>query len=67
MFYSYRAVVWAGRVVISCQLYKLTDTHLNPIAQSIMKMNLTAQVMSHTLAAGLNTLVDTGKDQCTLC
>jgi hypothetical protein len=31
------------------ELYKLTDTHLNP----------TAQVMSHTVAASLNSLVAT--------
>jgi hypothetical protein len=39
------------------QLYKLTGTHLNPTGQSAMKMNLTAQVMSHTVAASFNTLV----------
>jgi hypothetical protein len=39
------------------QLYKLTGTHLNPTGQSAMKMNLAAQVMSHTVAASLNTLV----------
>jgi hypothetical protein len=31
-----------------------------------MKVNLAAQVMSHTVAAGLNTLVATGKDHCTV-
>jgi hypothetical protein len=47
-----------------CLLYKLTDTRLNPVAQSVMKVSLAAQVMSHTVAAGLNTLVSTGKKQC---
>jgi hypothetical protein len=46
-------------------LYKLTDTHLNPVAQIAMKVSFAAQVMSHTVAAGLNTLVSTGKKQCT--
>jgi hypothetical protein len=46
-------------------LYKLTDSHLNPVAQSAMKVNLAAQVMSHTVAAGLNTLASTGKKHCT--
>jgi hypothetical protein len=49
------------------QLYRLTDTHLHPTTQSTMKVSLTAQVMSHTVAAGLNTLVAAGKDHCTLC
>jgi hypothetical protein len=49
------------------QLYKLTDTHLHPTAQSTMKVRLAVQVMSHTVAAGLNTLVAAGKDHCTLC
>jgi hypothetical protein len=50
-----------------CQLYKLTDTHFNPTEQSAMKVNLAAQVMSHTVAASLNALVATGKDQLTVC
>jgi hypothetical protein len=49
-----------------CLLYKLTDTHLRPAAQSSMKVNLAAQVMSHAVAAGLNTLVAAGKDHCTV-
>jgi hypothetical protein len=49
------------------QLYKLTDTHLNPTAQSTMKVSLAAQVMSHTVAASLKTLVATGKNHCTVC
>ena len=42
-------------------LYRLTDTHLNPTAQSSMNVRLAAQVMSHTVAASLNALVATGK------
>jgi hypothetical protein len=48
------------------QLYKLTDTHLNPTGQSVMKVNLAAQVMSLTVAANLSALVAAGKDQCTV-
>jgi hypothetical protein len=29
-------------------LYKLTDSHLNPAAQTALKVSLAAQVMSHT-------------------
>jgi hypothetical protein len=36
-----------------CQLYKLTDTHLSLTAQSAMKVNVAAQIMSHTVAASL--------------
>jgi hypothetical protein len=32
-----------------------------------MKVSLAAQVMSHTVAASLNALLATGKDQYTLC
>jgi hypothetical protein len=46
-------------------LYKLTDTRLNPVAQSAMKVSFAAQVMSHTVSAGLNTLVSTGMKHCT--
>ncbi|PNF39995.1 hypothetical protein B7P43_G15587, partial [Cryptotermes secundus] len=42
-------------------LYRLTDTHLNPTAQSSMNVRLAAQVMSHTVAASLNALVATGE------
>jgi hypothetical protein len=49
------------------QLYKLTDTHLNPTAQSAMKLNLAVQVISHTVAPSLNAVVATGKDNYTLC
>jgi hypothetical protein len=45
-------------------LYKLSHTHLNPAAQSAMTVSLTAQVMSHTVAAGLSTLV-AGKEHST--
>jgi hypothetical protein len=43
-------------------LYKLTDTHLS--AQCAMKVSLAAQVMSHTVAVGIYTLVSYGKEQC---
>jgi hypothetical protein len=49
------------------QLYKLTGIHLNPTAQSSLKMSLAAQVMSHTVAARLSAVVATGKDHCTVC
>jgi hypothetical protein len=42
-------------------LFKLTDTHLAPVTQCAMKVSLVAQVMSHTLPAGLYTLVAHGK------
>ena len=45
-------------------LYKLTDTHLAPVSQCAMKASLAAQVMSHTVAAGIYTLVSYGKEQC---
>jgi hypothetical protein len=32
-----------------------------------MKVNLAAQVVSHTVAASLNALVATGKEHCALC
>jgi hypothetical protein len=32
-----------------------------------MKVNLAAQTMSHTVAAGISALVATGKNQCTVC
>jgi hypothetical protein len=49
------------------QLYKVTDTHLNPTAQSTMKVSFAAQVMRSTVAASLNILVAAGKDHCTAC
>jgi hypothetical protein len=45
----------------------MTDTYLNPTAQSAMKVSFAAHVMSHTVAASLNALVATGKDHCTVC
>jgi hypothetical protein len=36
-------------------------------SQSAMKVNLAAQIISHTVAAGLSALVATGKNQCTAC
>jgi hypothetical protein len=32
-----------------------------------MKVNLAAQTMSHTVAAGLSAVVAAGKNQCTIC
>jgi hypothetical protein len=32
-----------------------------------VKVNLAAQIMSHNVAASLNTLLATGKDHCTVC
>ena len=45
-------------------LYKPTDTHLAPVTQCAMKVSLAAQVMSHTVAAGIYSLVSSGKEQC---
>ena len=45
-------------------LFKLTDMHMAPVTQCAMKVSLAAQVMSHTVAAGLSTLVAYGKEQC---
>jgi len=42
--------------------FKLTDTHLAPVTQCAMKVSLAAQVMSHTVAAGLLTLVAHSKE-----
>ena len=44
-------------------LYKLTDTHLAPVTQCAMKVSLAAEVMSHTVAAGIYSLVCYGKEQ----
>ena len=46
------------------RLYKLTDTHLAPVTQCAMKVSLAAQVMSHTVAAAIYSLVSYGKEQC---
>jgi hypothetical protein len=45
-------------------LFKQTDTHLAPVTQCAMKVSWVSQVMSHTVAAGLYTLVAHGKEQC---
>jgi hypothetical protein len=45
-------------------LYRLTDTHLAPVAHSAMKVSLAAQVMSHTVAAQIYSLLANGKEQC---
>jgi hypothetical protein len=45
-------------------LYKLTNTHLAPDTQCVMKVSFTAQVMSHTVAVGIYTLLSYGKEQC---
>jgi hypothetical protein len=39
----------------------------HPTAQSSKKVNLAAQIMSHTVAASLSALMATGKNQCTVC
>jgi len=44
-------------------LFKLTDTHMAPVTQCAMKVSLGAQVMSHTVAAGLTTLVAHSEEQ----
>jgi hypothetical protein len=49
-------------IVHSC--YKLTNAHLDPVAQDAMKVSLAAQVMSHTVGATLNTVASKGKKHC---
>jgi hypothetical protein len=44
--------------------YKLTGAHLAPVALDTMKINLAAQVMSHTVAANLNSFAHRGKEHC---
>jgi hypothetical protein len=46
-------------------LPKVTERHIKPSGQDTMKFSLTAQVMSSTVAAAINTLVTVGKDNCT--
>jgi hypothetical protein len=46
------------------RLCKLTDTHLAPVTQCAMKVSLAAQVISHTVAAAIYSLVSYGKEQC---
>ena len=43
-------------------LYKLTDTNLAPVTQCAMKVSLATQVMSRTVAAGIYSLVASGKE-----
>jgi hypothetical protein len=43
-----------------CRLFKLTDTNFAPA----MKMILVTQVMSHTVAVAIYSLVSYGKEQC---
>ena len=47
-----------------CRMFKLTDTNLAPVTQCAMIVILAAQVMSHTLAAAIFSLVSYGKEQC---
>jgi hypothetical protein len=49
------------------QIYKLTDVHLNPTAQSTEKVNLAQPGMSHTVAASPSGIVAKGKYHCTMC
>jgi hypothetical protein len=46
------------------RLCKLTDTHLAPVTQCAMKVSLAAQVISHTVAAAIYSLVSYGMEQC---
>ena len=43
-------------------LPKVTERHIKPSGQDTMKVNLSAQVMSSTVAAAISTLVTVGKD-----
>jgi hypothetical protein len=45
------------RLLYTC---KLTGAHLAPVAQDKMKVNLTAQVMSHIIGTNLNNYNSTG-------
>ena len=45
-------------------LHNVTDRHLKPFALDAMKVSLTAQVMSSTVAAAIDTHVIAGKDIC---
>jgi hypothetical protein len=46
------------------RLYKLTDDPLAPVTQCAMKVSLASQVMSHTVAAAIYSVVSYGKEQC---
>jgi hypothetical protein len=50
-----------------CTIKFCADTHLYLTAQSTIKVSWAAQVMRHTVAAGLSAQVAAGKDHCTLC
>jgi hypothetical protein len=54
---------WDKRNIVRI-CYKLTDAHLVPAAQDAMKVSLAAQVMSHTVGAGLNSVASRGKEHC---
>jgi hypothetical protein len=45
-------------------MYKLTEEHVHPAAQCVMKVSVAAQVMSHTVAAEINAVVSQSKEQC---
>jgi hypothetical protein len=53
--------------ICAAVIYQKVISLHHPIAQSAMKVNSAAQVMSHTVAASLSALVAAGKDQCTVC
>lgn len=42
-------------------LPRVTDSHMNTAGQSSMKVNLAAQLMSSSVAAGINLLMVAGK------
>jgi hypothetical protein len=44
--------------------YKLTDAHLAPVAHFAIKVSLAAQVMSHTVGAGINSVASQDKERC---
>ena len=43
-------------------LPKVTERHIKPSTQNMMKVSLAAQVMSNTMAAAINCLVTVGKE-----
>jgi hypothetical protein len=43
---------------------KLTDDHLTPATQCAIKVSLAAEIMSHTVAAAIFSVVSYGKEQC---
>jgi hypothetical protein len=51
----------SDRHLLICTLFKLTETHLATVTLSAMKVSLAAQVMSHTVAAGLYAIAANGK------